>query len=94
MRKSSSDKIIELLDDFLDGFLDIFSKEYDRLYEEDEDYLNMDEQDALVEKFDKLITKDKAFKLLVNIFSLFRMDFISSDREAVAFMLALKKYKW
>ena len=45
---------------------------------------------GLVEKFDKLLKTDPDFKNLVCEFVKARQDYISSDREATAFMLAIK----
>ena len=50
---------------------------------------------GLVEKFDKLLKTDPDFKTLVCDFVKARQDFISSDREATAFMLAIRDtYKY
>jgi len=45
---------------------------------------------GLVKKFDELLKADPDFKNLVCDFVKAREDFISSDREAAAFMLAIK----
>lgn len=50
---------------------------------------------GLVEKFDSLLKTDPDFKALVCDFVKAREDFISSDREAAAFMLAIRDtYKY
>lgn len=45
---------------------------------------------GLVEKFDSLLKTDPDFKTLVCDFVKAREDYISSDREATAFMLTIK----
>lgn len=44
---------------------------------------------GLVNKFDDLLHNNPDFKALVSDFVKARQDFISSDREALAFMLAI-----
>lgn len=74
----------------MDKFLKTFNKEYDKLYNDPE---YEDQYVDLIDKFDRLLSKDKTFKLLVNIICQYRQDFITSDREAMAFMLTLRKFK-
>lgn len=67
-------------------FAEKFSKEYDFLYEHD----NVAGYDEAVSAFDEYLKKDiGGFKKFVGEFAAFRNDFISSDREAAAFMFAL-----
>ena len=65
-------------------FLEQFNKEYDFLYEND----FVAGEDEAVAEFDRLI-KNQSFASFVGEFIRFRGDYISSDREAAAFMFAL-----
>ena len=67
-------------------FLEQFNKEYNFLYEND--FVAGKEQ--AVAEFDRLI-KNENFANFVGEFAKFRGDFISSDREAAAFMFALSE---
>lgn len=66
-------------------FLKEFNEEYDFLYEHD----YVAGYDEAVEEFDIFAKKNSSF---VCEFVKYRKDFISSDREAAAFMFALSKY--
>lgn len=68
----------------INEFLKQFNKEYNFLYEHEP----VAGQDEATAEFDKLIY-DKKFSKFVEEFAKFRGDFISSDREAAAFMFAL-----
>lgn len=61
--------------------LDQFNKEYEKLYENGDDYKREE-----VEAFDNFENKDFVIE-----FVKYRGDFILSDREAVAFVRAVKK---
>ena len=69
----------------IEQFLKEFNKEYDFLYE----YDYVAGYDEAVEEFDKFVKKNVSF---IYEFVEYRGDFISSDREAAAFMFALSKY--
>lgn len=64
-------------------FLEKFNKEYDYLYESDAYIAGYNEA---VQAFDEFLSTHKEF---VSEFINYRGDFISSDREAAAFMFAL-----
>lgn len=71
----------------INEFLAAFNKEYQFLYDS-EDYVAG--YSEAVETFDELIKTKEEFKSFVIEFAQFRQDFISSDREAAAFMFALE----
>lgn len=62
----------------------IFVQEYERLYKK-EDPREM----KWVKQFDEYI-KEPAFKIMITLFNDYRMDVITSDREAAAFMSMLE----
>lgn len=62
----------------------IFVQEYERLYKK-EDPREM----KWVKQFDEHI-REPAFKILITLFNDYRMDVITSDREAAAFMSMLE----
>lgn len=66
-------------------FLKQFNKEYSFLYEHGENVAGYSEA---VAEFDECLQNEN-FKKFVGEFVNFRKDFISSDREAAAFMFAL-----
>lgn len=70
----------------IEKFLNEFNKEYSYLYENDDFVAGYDEA---VEAFDAFAPANKDF---ITEFVQYRGDFISSDREAAAFMFALEKY--
>lgn len=67
-------------------FIKQFNKEYSFLYDNRDNVAGYGEA---VEAFDAMLTHDW-FKKFVGEFVDFRKDFISSDREAAAFMFALE----
>lgn len=67
----------------IEEFEDRFNKEYDFLYENDDNIAGYKEA---VAAFDKFLESNSEF---VGAFAAHRGDFISSDREAAAFMFAL-----
>ena len=68
------------------SFMKKFQQEYDFLYENRDAVAGMREA---VDEFDERM-KDEKFAGFVGEFARFRGDFISSDREAAAFMFALE----
>ena len=64
-------------------FLERFEKEYDFIYDHDDNVAGVREA---TDAFDEFLKTQKDF---VGEFVRFRGDFISSDREAAAFMFAL-----
>lgn len=72
----------------INDFLAKFNEEYDFLYENRDRVAGFDEA---VDAFDDYLAKDiGGFRKFVCEFAVFRKDFISSDREAAAFMFALE----
>lgn len=69
----------------LEQMLKDFNKEYDYLY------TNGKESKRNIDEFDKKMKNNFAFRLLVTAFAEARQDFITSDREADAFMRVFKK---
>lgn len=69
----------------LEQMLKDFNKEYDYLYN------NHKESQRNIDEFDKKMKSNFAFKLLVSAFVEARQDYITSDREADAFMRVYKK---
>ena len=68
----------------IEKFTEQFNKEYDFLYENNDNVCGYHEA---LENGDIFISKNKEF---IGEFCDFRQDFISSDREVVAFMFALE----
>lgn len=72
----------------IQDFLKKFSEEYGFLYDNDDRVAGYHEA---VEAFDEFLRNDVGgFKKFVAEFANWRKDFISSDREAAAFMFALE----
>jgi len=71
----------------LKQFLSQYNKEYKFLYENGDQVAGYIEA---VNTFDNLLKTNDKFKDLVLKFSEYREDYISSDREAAAFMFALE----
>lgn len=67
-------------------FAEKFNKEYEFLYD---NYDRVAGYDEAVEAFDEACKNEK-FAAFVGEFGNYRQDFISSDREAAAFMFALE----
>lgn len=63
-----------------------FLKEYDFLYENRDNVAGYEEA---VNEFDKLMDTNKSFRDFVGEFAKYRQDYITSDREAAAFMFAM-----
>ena len=63
-----------------------FSKQYKRIYDCED---NLNGYDDAINTFDEKMKNDKEFNEMVNDFVSYHEDFISSDREAAAFMFAL-----
>ena len=70
-------------------FNEKFGAEYSFLYDNDDNVAGYGEA---VEAFDEKVASDEAFKKFVGEFVTWRMDFISSDREAAAFMFACESF--
>ena len=70
----------------IEGFYKEFKKEYDFLYDHDDNVAGYEEA---VQAFDEFLPSHKEF---VSEFVQYRGDFISSDREGAAFMFAMEKY--
>lgn len=67
---------------------DAFTKHYSRLYRTHDDNDSKEYREA-VKKFDQKSKNDPEFSAIVQQFTNYRCDFISSDREAAAFVMAL-----
>ena len=65
-----------------------FNAHYSTLYRTHDDHDSSEYNDA-VERFDELSGNDPQFTATVQAFTNYRSDFISSDREAAAFVMAL-----
>ena len=70
----------------IDAFLEQFNKEYAFLYENRDRVAGYREA---VDAFDEFI-KDERHAVFVGEFANYRGDFVSSDREAAAFMFAME----
>ena len=70
------------------AFAKRFGEIYDTLYHSVSAYDRLLEEKAC-ETFDRMMKTNKAFCDFVNEYVAFRQDFISSDREAAAFILTL-----
>lgn len=68
----------------LKDFIEKYNKKYNEIYEK-----KHPEESELANEFDKLMASSENFKNFVNAFNAERLDCISSDREAAAFMLVL-----
>ena len=68
----------------IDKFLNQFNKEYNFLYDNNDNVAGFREA---VQAFDEFLPDHRDF---VSEFCQYRQDFISSDREAAAFMFALE----
>lgn len=95
--KTDSDIGLEYFDDLNESEINVpiekFKKEFDEEYAFLYDnYDRVAGYDEALEEFDTRIKSSESFKNFVSEFCKYRGDFISSDREAVAFMFALEKY--
>ena len=72
----------------INQFLNDFQKEYQFLYDNQDQIIGYKEA---VEAFDCFIENDNHKQFIYDFVS-YRKDFISSDREAAAFMFTLEKY--
>ena len=76
-----------LKDNTLEEMVKVFKQNYADLYEREEHDDNVHAQvNNLAEEYDRLLQNDD-FTFLVRLFNNYRNDFISSDREAAAYML-------
>ena len=67
-------------------FIEQFGNEYEFLYNHHDRVAGYDEA---VFEFDRLMETNDSFAQFVKAFVEFRQDYVSSDREAAAFMFAL-----
>ena len=74
----------------LSNLLKAFNSEYSFLYDANARGQYVAGQKEAAAEFDERLKNDKPFNELVNNFVAFRQDFISSDREAAAFVFALE----
>lgn len=81
-----------LKDNTLEEMVKTFNQNYDFLYKEEErnDVSVHTLVNALAEEYDNLLQNDD-FTFLVKLFNNYRNDFISSDREAAAYMMTREK---
>lgn len=77
-----------LKDNTLEKMVNAFNRNYDFLYKEEErnDVSVHTLVNTLAEEYDALLQNDD-FTFLVRLFNNYRNDFISSDREAAAYMM-------
>lgn len=71
-------------------FIKQFHKEYEFLYDHDDNVAGFDEA---VNAYDETIEESENFADFVREFESFRQDWITSDREAAAFMFALESFE-
>lgn len=76
----------------IDCLMDSFSHAYQFIYENECDYMEI-LYSPLVDIFDDLRKNDPDFQKLLNEFARARQDLITSDREAAAFMLAIRHHE-
>ena len=69
-------------------FAEKYADSYDWLYEQD---TTGEATREYAEAFDTLMGRSKSFKAFVQAFVEYRKDFISSDREAAAFILTMER---
>lgn len=90
MKESKSRKVeFKAVDVPIEQFDKEFETEYGFLYDNRDNVAGYTEA---LDEFDYLIKNDENFKAFVKEFVKYHGDYISSDREAVAFMFALEKY--
>ena len=90
MKESKSKKVeFKAVDVPIEQFDKEFETEYGFLYDNRDNVAGYTEA---LDEFDYLIKNDENFKAFVKEFVKYHGDYISSDREAVAFMFALEKY--
>ncbi len=73
----------------INRFAEQFKKEYAALYDAAGRNAEIAGAREAVAEFDRLLCENASFQKFVGEFAKFRLDFISSDREAAAFMFAL-----
>ena len=74
----------------IEGFVKQSNKEYEFLYHNNNN--NVAGHEEAVKMFDKLLNTNESFQEFVGEFVDYIGDFISSDREAGAFMFALETF--
>ena len=90
MKESKSKKVeFKAVDVPIEQFDKEFETEYGFLYDNRDNVAGYTEA---LDEFDYLIKNNENFKAFVKEFVKYHGDYISSDREAVAFMFALEKY--
>ena len=90
MKESKSKKVeLKAVDVPIEQFDKEFETEYGFLYDNRDNVAGYTEA---LDEFDYLIKNNENFKAFVKEFVKYHGDYISSDREAVAFMFALEKY--
>ena len=90
MKESKSKKVeVKAVDVPIEQFDKEFETEYGFLYDNRDNVAGYTEA---LDEFDYLIKNNENFKAFVKEFVKYHGDYISSDREAVAFMFALEKY--
>ena len=90
MKENKSKKVeFKAVDVPIEQFDKEFETEYGFLYDNRDNVAGYTEA---LDEFDYLIKNDENFKAFVKEFVKYHGDYISSDREAVAFMFALEKY--
>lgn len=77
------------MESIMKEFISHFCDEYDYLYDNDD---RVDGFTKAVEAFDYYIENSEHFQSFVAYFNEMRHDFISSDREAAAFIFAFGKH--
>lgn len=73
----------------IEDFAKQFNKEYEFLYDNNNNVTGYKEA---VETFDKLLDTNESFQKLVGEYANYIGDFISSNREACAFIFALETF--
>lgn len=74
----------------IEEFTRKFNEEYNFLYDHNDNVAGYEEA---VSAFDEAMSNNQNFKRFVSDFASYRKDFISSDREAGAFMFALTSFE-
>ena len=73
----------------IEQFSKEFKEEYNFLYKHNDKVAGYEQA---LNEFDSMLKNDNNFKKFVGQYVEYRQDFLSSDRECVAFMFALEKY--
>ena len=81
---------MEVINISIEKFLEQFGNEYQFLYDNCDRVAGFDDA---IQEFDYRMAHDPKFNRLVCEFVDYRQDFISSDREAAAFMFTFAEYE-